>query len=221
MPPSNSSDTFDGNDVYDIYTRRLPSRYDSMLLSLHDRWKRRAINQSSLKDGDKVVIFCCGTGADFQPVLERIGSTGKIVGVDFSANMLAIARQKVQQNEWNNIELIEANVTQFKHPLQGTFDAGICTLGLSIIPEYRSAYDNLRSCVRTNGEIIIGDMRLVSGWRAHFNPLTIWLSKSFGGTYQGHENSTQILSLMENELKNPRKGEFFIGSYFYCVGTVR
>jgi ubiquinone/menaquinone biosynthesis C-methylase UbiE len=101
-----------------------------------------------LKTGDKVLVFCCGTGFDFPHILNRIGKQGKIVGVDFSPEMLGQAREKIRGNNWENIQLIEADITTFKDKLDDVFDAGICTLGMSIIPDYKSAYYNLVSYVK-------------------------------------------------------------------------
>jgi hypothetical protein len=51
------------------------------------------------------------------------------------------------------------------------------------------AYDNLLSNVKGDGQIIIGDMQLASGWRALFNPVTLLISRRYGGTREGHEKS--------------------------------
>jgi hypothetical protein len=92
---------------------------------------------------------------------------------------------------------------------------------MSIIPEYKSAYYNLFSYVKKQGEIIIGDMQLASGWLARLNPLTIFLSKKYGGTYEGHQNSIELCSMMKKELTEVRKSEFFFKSYFYCIGKTK
>ena len=109
----------------------------------------------------------------------------------------------------------------FIDKLDKIFDVGVCTLGMSIIPEYKSAYYNLFSYVKKQGEIIIGDMQLASGWYARLNPLTLFLAKKYGGTYQGHQNSIDLCSVMKEELTEIRKREFFCKSYFYCIGKTK
>ncbi|MFC1586207.1 class I SAM-dependent methyltransferase, partial [Fibrobacterota bacterium] len=183
------------------------------------KYKKAAFCDSSLKTGDKVLVFCCGTGLDFPPILNKIGKKGKITGVDFSSEMLIQAEKKVKNKRWENIELIHGDVTAFKGGNSPEYDAGVCTLGMSIIPDYKSAYYNLLSHVKKTGEIIIGDVQLASGFMAYFNPLTILMGRKYGGTYQGHKNSGELCSLMGKELKDVRRREFFLGSYFYCIGT--
>jgi len=50
-------------------------------------------------------------------ILKKIGESGRIIGIDFSSEMLHIAREKIKRNGWENIELIEADVTKFENKL--------------------------------------------------------------------------------------------------------
>ncbi len=213
--------TFESKIVEQIYAGKVAEKYDFSLPPFFARWKKKAFNDSALKNGDRVLVFCCGTGLDFPHILQKIGKDGEIVGVDFSSEMLNKANEKIRAKKWENIELIEADITKFKDQLYKIFDAGVCTLGMSIIPDYQSAYYNLFSYVRKCGEIIIGDMQLASGWLARFNPLTILLAKKYGGTYEGHQNSLELCSIMKKELTEVRKREFFFKSYFYCIGKTK
>jgi len=202
--------------VKEIYESKLTKKYDIRMPHSFTTWKKKAFNESSLKQGDRVIVYCCGTGLDFPHIIDKIGKEGKIIGVDYSSKMLQKAKEKIGKKKWSNIELIEADITKFKE-LEIKADVGVCTLGMSIIPEFKTAYYNLLSNVREQGEIIIGDMQLASGWLARFNPLTVFLSKEFGGTVEGHQNSLDLYSLMEKELTIVKKREFFLKSYYYCI----
>ncbi len=204
--------------IENIYKGKLASKYDYSLPPFFIRWKRKAFQASSMKKGDRVLVFCCGTGLDFQHILNIIGDEGYITGVDFSPEMLKQASEKIKKNRWINIELLEVDITKLAEPLGDKFDVGVCTLGMSIIPDYQAAYYNLVANVKNQGEIIIGDMQLASGWLARFNPFTIFLAKKFGGTHEGHKNSLELCSIMKNELSEVSKREFFFKAYFYCIG---
>lgn len=208
----------ESKDIKKIYAGKAAKNYDLPISHFFANYKRLAFNDSSLKKGDSVLVFCCGTGLDFPYILEKIGKEGKIVGVDFSAEMLNQAKKKIRKNGWKNIELVEADVTTFKNIVNEKFDAGVCTLGISIIPEYKQSYENLLSYVKKNGEIIIGDMQLASGWLARFNPITVFLAKKYGGSHKGHKNSLELCSMMKKELTEVTKKEFFFQSYYYCIG---
>lgn len=209
----------DSKKIKEIYNEKVYKHYDLPISHMFKKYKEKTYHESSLKLGDRVVVFCCGTGLDFFHIINRIGSEGRITGVDFSTKMLEKAKKRCKQYGWKNIELIEADVTDPGILNNRTFDAGICTLGISIIPDYKKAYNNLVSLVKEGGEIIIGDMQLAKDWYSRFNPFTILLAKRFGGTYEGHNNSTEILLKMKETLKNIKTKELFLKSYYYCIGT--
>jgi demethylmenaquinone methyltransferase/2-methoxy-6-polyprenyl-1,4-benzoquinol methylase len=207
----------DTQKVRKLYSGMLANHYDLPISHFFGKYKALAFHESSLKPGDTVLVFCCGTGLDFPGILEKIGSKGRIVGVDFSSEMLKKAQKKVDKHNWKNVELVEADVTTYTD--NTTYDCGVCTLGISIIPEYKKAYKNLLAHVKPQGELIIGDMQLASGWLARFNPVTIFMAKRYGGTQKGHQNSMELCSIMQTDLADTRKREFFLKSYFYCIGV--
>ena len=204
-----------------IYAGPVAQKYDMSMGHFFDRLKEKAFKKSTLSTGDHVLVFCCGTGLDFPHILRRIGSEGKITGVDFSGEMLKRAAKKISRNKWSNIELVHADVTRFKNKLDQKADAGVCTLGMSIIPEFRKAYNNLLSNVRDGGEIIIGDMQLASGWQARLNPLMISMAKRYGGTLEGHQNSLELFSMMNKSLNDVKKEEYFFKAYYFSIGKKR
>lgn len=183
--------------------------------------KERAARIASLKEGDAVLVFCCGTGMEFASIIDRIGSTGKILGIDNSPSMLAVARERMVREGWKNVELVQADVTEvtFDPTLFSLFDAGFCTLALSIIVEWRRVYENFVSFIREGGTVVIADMQLASGWRGLLNPISVLASVPFGGTYEGHAASQAIVDLMRESLHDVRKEEFLLGSYFFALGT--
>ncbi len=209
---------FESKKIEEIYDGKVAEKYDLPISHFFGKYKKFAFNDSSLRKGDRVLVFCCGTGLDFPHILKKIGKDGEIVGVDFSSEMLNKAKEKIRKNKWENIELSEADVTEFKDKTDKKYDVGVCTLGISIIPEYKSAYYNLCSYIKEQGEIIIGDMQLASGRLARLNPITIFLAKKYGGSYEGHQNSIELYNIMKSELSEVRKKEFFFKSYFYCIG---
>ena len=210
--------SFEEKTIKKIYEGNVAKKYDRSMSHFFASLKKKAFNGSSLKKGDRVLVFCCGTGLDFHPILKKIGSEGQIIGVDFSSEMLKKAAEKIRNNKWENVELIEADVTKFEDKLEIKADVGVCTLGMSIIPAFKSAYYNLLSNVKEKGERIIEDMQLASGWQARFNPVTIFLAKRFGGTNEGHKNSLELYSIMKKELNEVVKREYYFKSYYYCRG---
>jgi ubiquinone/menaquinone biosynthesis C-methylase UbiE len=83
--------------VRDMFDRISPS-YDRMNLLMSmgrdGRWRRLGVRASRAQPGDAALDVCCGTG-DFAVELRRaVGPSGRVVGLDFSPQMLAVARRK-------------------------------------------------------------------------------------------------------------------------------
>jgi SAM-dependent methyltransferase len=50
----------------------------------------------------------CGTGASFAALRSIVGATGHVTGIDLSEEMAAVARQRIEDNEWKNVEVLVA-----------------------------------------------------------------------------------------------------------------
>jgi ubiquinone/menaquinone biosynthesis methyltransferase len=79
----------------EILFNRVAKRYDRLndlqSLGLHRLWKRELVRQAVPAPGAWVLDVCCGTG-DIALGLNR--SRARVVGLDFSASMLAMARAR-------------------------------------------------------------------------------------------------------------------------------
>ena len=64
---------------------------DQLSFGLHRIWKRMAVNWSGVKSGGRALDLCCGSGDLTYLLAQQVGATGETVGVDFSAELLAIA----------------------------------------------------------------------------------------------------------------------------------
>ena len=221
--------------VKKLYGETLPPAYDDRPSSFPHRVLRaakmlvgdalydfnsqavRAIEAAGLAPGDRVLVFCCGTGREFAAIRERIGAEGAILGVDFSAAMLARAEYSIEREGWTNVTLLEADVTEFEPPGGTSFDVGLCTLGMSIIPDWAAAFDALLGAVRPGGGMVVGDLQLATGVRALLNPLVSWWTRPYGGSLQGHANTRALFDRMERELDVFATGEDGHGTYRFCA----
>ena len=77
---------------------RVAARYDLlnnlMSLGAHRRWRQAAVNMLRPNPGDLVVDVATGTGDMALLLAGRVEPNGRVVGVDFCPQMLAIARRK-------------------------------------------------------------------------------------------------------------------------------
>ena len=61
------------------------------------------IQQLQLKEGATVLNLPCGTGQNFEYFQKYMNGSGLIIGIDLSEGMLEKAKNKQNENNWNNI----------------------------------------------------------------------------------------------------------------------
>jgi demethylmenaquinone methyltransferase / 2-methoxy-6-polyprenyl-1,4-benzoquinol methylase len=82
---------------------RIAPRYDLMnrlmTAGLDRRWRRLAAEQAALVPGDRALDVCCGTG-DLAFALADGCRDCEVTGLDFTEEMLAVARRKAGRRRW-------------------------------------------------------------------------------------------------------------------------
>src|SRR6266550_4099367 len=82
------------NDLFTTIAPRYDLINDLQSFGLHRYWKRRLIQLTGARSGQRALDLCCGTG-DIALGLARRGAA--VVGLDFSKPMLAVAEQRARK----------------------------------------------------------------------------------------------------------------------------
>ena len=86
-------------------------------------WREQLVTRLAVGLGDTVLDIGCGTGLCMPGLQHKIGPTGTIIGIDASPDMLDLAAQRISDNGWRNVHLINAPVDQAV--IDGTADAAL------------------------------------------------------------------------------------------------
>ncbi|KAK4790029.1 hypothetical protein SAY86_017333 [Trapa natans] len=120
---------------------------DLLSLGQHRVWKRMSVSWSGAKVGDRVLDLCCGSGDLAFLLSEKVGSDGKVFGLDFSKEQLLIAssRQHLHvKRHFNNIEWVEGNAINLPFP-DSFFDAITMGYGLrNVVDRERALMEMVR-----------------------------------------------------------------------------
>ncbi len=125
--------------------------------------RRQAVAQLRLSPGDVVLDLACGTGLNFPYIQAGIGEQGLLIGLDYSSGMLAKARRKAQRRGWENVRLIQADAGTLSADLLKEkagverVDKLICTLGLTVIPEWELAFGRAWALLKPGGRCAVMD----------------------------------------------------------------
>lgn len=182
----------------------VPGRYDLLnrilTLRLDERWRKRAAELCLSRNPQRVMDICCGTG-DLALRLRRLApSTVEIVGLDFSAPMLEIAREKAMgAGISDTIEFVEGDAASLDYP-DGHFDAVGIAFGFRNLtwknPIRDQALAEVCRVLRPSGAFVVVETSqpvnrfLRTGFHAY---LKIAVS-SIGGAISGNGGAYRYLS---------------------------
>jgi SAM-dependent methyltransferase len=151
------------------YERAAPG-YDRRLRPV-ERYRRAAVDRLELGLGDAVLDVACGTGINFPLLRERVGSEGRVVGVDLSPDMLALAHRRIDDAGWHNVALIESAVESAELP--GPFDAALFSLTHDVL-QSEAALANVLSALRPGARVASFGGVWAPRWLFPVN-LAVWL----------------------------------------------
>jgi demethylmenaquinone methyltransferase/2-methoxy-6-polyprenyl-1,4-benzoquinol methylase len=121
--------------------RKAASSYDARA-RLYRRYGRMAVACLDLRPGDRVVDVACGTGANLQHLVKRVGAGGQVIGVDLSPDMLNVARDRSQRHGWANVVLVAAAIEEAELPVG--LDAALFSLTHDVLQSKRAVENVVR-----------------------------------------------------------------------------
>ena len=118
-------------------------------------WAENLLDIVEPKFGEHVLDLACGTGVLARLVAQRIGKSGRVVGLDVNQGMLVVARSVAPSDP---IEWQEASALSL--PFEpGSFDVVVCQQGLQFFPDRPLALAEVRRVLRRGGRVGISSWR--------------------------------------------------------------
>jgi demethylmenaquinone methyltransferase/2-methoxy-6-polyprenyl-1,4-benzoquinol methylase len=126
-----------------------------MTAGLHHGWRRRAADLAQLRPGGRALDVATGTGDLAFELADRIAPGGEVLGVDFSEQMLDVARRKAAERalparvgfEWGN-------AMELDYP-DDSFDAATVGFGVRNFSDLDRGLGELARVVRPGGRVVI------------------------------------------------------------------
>lgn len=189
----------------------IAGRYDLMnslmSLGMDKRWRRIAVKRVGAKPGMHILDVCCGTGQLSMEIGNIVGDEGKVTGLDFSQNMLDVAKKSAAQSpNRDNIQFIQGDAMALPFS-DNSFDGVTVGWGLRNLPDLRQGIKEMTRVVKPGGKVVSLDMAKPSllGFKQvywlYFEKLVplmgkIWAKKSSAYQYL-HDSAREFPSQQE------------------------
>jgi len=158
MKQSVDFDTRTPDSVRELFDRIAPV-YDQLnqwlSLGQHRIWKTMAVKWSDAQPGDVCLDVCCGSGDLAQILADRVGQRGQVIGLDFSVEQLAIAKQRTRPDK--PITWLQGDALNLPFP-DNHFDAATMGYGLRNVMNIGRCLHELHRVLKPSAKAAILDL---------------------------------------------------------------
>jgi demethylmenaquinone methyltransferase/2-methoxy-6-polyprenyl-1,4-benzoquinol methylase len=144
---------------FDRIARHYDLTNDVISLGMHRLWKKVAVDALALKPGGSYLDVCCGTGDLALTIAKRLSLGGKVTGIDFSQNMLDLAKRRAarQKNGSAVIEWLQADAQRLPFD-NNSFDGAIISFGLRNLSSLDKGLAEMARVVKPQGRVVNLDL---------------------------------------------------------------
>ena len=118
--------------IAQAYDRRKDTYDTGKTGTWHADLARRLVECVGVQSGQAILDLATGTGMVAIEAAKQVGDSGKVIGVDISSGLLAVARQKIAAAKLNNIILQLADIEVLNFP-ENSFDCVMCCSALPLL----------------------------------------------------------------------------------------
>jgi len=144
---------------------KISRAYDYFTGAFERKHAERALECLSINEGEAVLEIGFGSGHCLKRIVQSVGETGKVCGIDISAGMLEVTRRRLGKAQLiDRVGLCRGDAAKLPYS-DNAFDAifGSFTLELFDTPEISKVLEEVKRVLRPTGRLGIASMSRESG----------------------------------------------------------
>ena len=114
------------------------------------------IEYSSIKLNNSVLHLGCGFGDDTFSIRRIVGENGRVIGIDYNIDNIAISRQNCGNFGYNNVTFFVREIDKLLFDSH-TFDVIVCNYAVNLMQNRDNILNEIFRVLKKNGKVIISD----------------------------------------------------------------
>ena len=148
---------------------------------------------ADLREGHEVLDLGSGAGIDVFIARKSVGETGTVTGIDFTREMVELARKNADKLGYQNVRFLEGDIESM--PFEDrSFDRIISNCVINLVPDKRQAFSEIFRVLREGGSFAISDIVL----EGDLPPAIQESAEMYAGCVSGAITKTEYLQIVSD-----------------------
>ena len=175
-------------------------------------YRQAIVEALPVRRGQVVLDVGCGTGLCHGPLRDKVGPQGSVVGIEESPEMVAVARERIEQEGWHNVTVVQSPAEDAQ--IAPIADAALFCAVHDIL-QSPDALRNVLSKLRPGARVAAGGGKWAKPWMVAVNLPVTMLHAPYVRSFEGFGRPWHHL---EQLLEDVHVRELALGSGYILTG---